>query len=92
MSPERTDVTTTRTPRDLEPDFRPRQVVKIDDLETRSYTKYDDSEKPYADNDQLGQKLWSVVNAELGPNAADVLMRKLEQAVVDHVTKGGTRR
>jgi hypothetical protein len=85
-------MTTTRMPRDLEPDFTPRQTVKVEDLENRSYTKYADGEKPYADNDQLGQKLWSVVNAELGPNAADVLMRKLEQAVIDHVTKGGVRR
>lgn len=81
-----------RTPRDLEPDFAPRQVVQINDRENRSFAAYSDDEKPYVDADQLGQKLWSVVNAELGPNAADVLARKLEQAVVDHVTKGGIRR
>jgi len=70
----------------------PHQVVKIEDHETRSYKKYDDNEKPYDDNDQLEQKLWSVVNAELGPGAADVLTRKLEQAVIDHILKGGIRR
>jgi hypothetical protein len=79
-------------PHDLEADFMPRQVVKIDDRANRNYGKYSDAEKPYADNDLLSQKLWSVVNAEFGPNAADLLMRKLEQAVVDHMVKGGTRR
>lgn len=53
---------------------------------------YPEGGKPYADSDKLRQKLWSVVNAELGPNAADNLARKLEQAVIDHVTKGGVRR
>ncbi|ANZ35216.1 hypothetical protein BBK82_03160 [Lentzea guizhouensis] len=50
-----------------------------------------DGERPYADSDQLKQKLWAVVNAELGPNAADNLVGKLHQAVVDHIMKGGVR-
>ncbi|MEV8439132.1 hypothetical protein AB0425_17295 [Actinosynnema sp. NPDC051121] len=83
---------TTSTPLDLTEDFAPTQVVQVNDHEHRAHRRYDDNQKPYADSDQLSQKLWSVVNAELGPNAADVLARKLEQAVVDHVTKGGMRR
>lgn len=81
-----------RTPRDLDPDFAPRQVVQVNDRLNRKHAGYSDDEKPYVDIDTLGQKLWSVVNAEFGPNAADILAGKLEQAVVDHVTKGGARR
>lgn len=85
-------MTATPMPRDLANDFSPRQVVKVDDHANRSYARYANDERPYSDADQLGQKLWSVVNAELGPNAADILTQKLEQAVNDHVTKGGVRR
>lgn len=70
----------------------PRQIVPVDDYMMRAYARYPDGQRPYdAAQDTLEQKLWSVVKAELGPNAADVLARKLLQAVQDHITTGGVR-
>jgi uncharacterized protein (DUF2267 family) len=57
----------------------------------RVYTKYGD-EKPYTDQDTLQQKLWSVVDREVGPNEADLVTSKLVQAVEEHITKVGVRR
>jgi hypothetical protein len=70
----------------------PRQTVQVTDYQTRAFQWYPAGQEPYdAAQDTLSQKLWSVVNAELGPNAADTLSHKLGQAVQDHITKGGVR-
>jgi hypothetical protein len=57
----------------------------------RVYTKYG-HEKPYTDQDTLQQKLWSVVDREVGPNEADLVTAKLVQAVEEHIAKAGVRR
>lgn len=69
-----------------------RQPITITDYEDRVLRKYEPGTEPYGKDDELKQKLWCVVAAEFGPNAADVLVKKLHQAVVDHVTNGGVRR
>jgi hypothetical protein len=71
---------------------QPKQIVQVDDYMTRSFAVYPDGQEPYdAATDSLPAKLWSVVNAELGPNAADVLSHKLSRAVQDHIVKAGIR-
>jgi hypothetical protein len=66
------------------------QPVAVADT-SRAYQRYVPGNEPYGNLDQLSQKPWSVVHREFGPEVADVLTRKLEQAVVDHITKGGQR-
>lgn len=64
----------------------PVQTVTVTDTLNRAYQKYEPDQKPYEPGDSLAQKLWSVVWAEIGPNAADVLSAKLQQAVIDHMS------
>lgn len=67
------------------------QTVQVADHCDRAFKRYPEGAEPYDAQDTLPQKLWSVVNAELGPNAADILTLKLSQAVQDHITKAGVR-
>jgi hypothetical protein len=69
----------------------PVETVQVRDYMARAFAEYNPGMEPYdAKGDDLRRKLWSVVARELGPNAADVLTAKLQQAVVNHVLKGGT--
>lgn len=71
----------------------PKQNIQIDDYTTRAYEVYPDGQEPYdTAKDSLPAKLWLVVCAELGPNAADILAQKLLGAVQDHIAKTGVRR
>lgn len=70
----------------------PVQTVHVDNYRNRVYSRYPAGAEPYSHQDTLDQKLWSVVNTELGPSAADVTTKKLVQAVLDHIAKGGVRR
>jgi hypothetical protein len=67
-------------------------TVRVPNALDRAYKRYADGAWPYSVNDTLDQKLWSVVNRELGPGAADVLVQKLVQAVGVHITQTGDRR
>lgn len=65
-----------------------RQSVKVENYENRAFKKHPSGGEPYSSEDGLSQKLWSVVEREFGPNVADVLVKKLHQAVIDHVAHG----
>jgi uncharacterized protein (DUF2267 family) len=71
--------------------FKENTMADFNDHLDRVYTKYGD-EKPYTDQDTLQQKLWSVVDREVGPNEADLVTSKLVQAVEEHIAKAGVRR
>lgn len=62
-------------------------ITDIPDYQERAFVAYDAHTAPYQPDDTLNQKLWSVINREFGPNAADVVVEKLMQAVQQHVTR-----
>ena len=70
-------------------DNRPVQLVKVEEHSDRSSKLYEPTDKPYGVDTPLPEKLWNVVDREFGPDAPDVLFRKLHQAVIDHVTANG---
>jgi hypothetical protein len=70
----------------------PIQTIQVANHSERSYATYSESLEPYGPQDTLEQKLWAVVNHELGPNAADILAKKLHRAVSHHIDKAGQRR
>jgi hypothetical protein len=68
---------------------RTHPIVAVENYLLRSFKAYRRGEEPYDMQDALGQKLWAVVAEEFGPNVADVLVTKLQDAVVHHITKTG---
>lgn len=70
---------------------RPVQPVKVENYLDRASKLYVKTDEPYSDSTPLPQKLWSVIDREFGPSVADVLAKKLHQAVIDHVTANGRR-